>query len=155
MSTIIVALDLQENTGIVVQKAVDVARKFEAELHLVHVIPLSAGYMMPQTSDPLGVIEPAIYSNELELLEVQKNAAREYMDKLVQTMQVKPADIKIFIGDIEDEIVNYAKEAGAEMIIIGTHQRRGLDRLLTGETSVRILHEAKIPILVVPTDIKE
>ncbi|WP_262915115.1 universal stress protein [Niabella ginsengisoli] len=52
---------------------------------------------------------------------------------------------------VEDEVINYAHEIGAGMIVVGSHHRSGLARLLSGETSVRILHEAQIPILVIPT----
>ncbi|MFT4093957.1 MAG: universal stress protein [Niabella sp.] len=155
MNKIIVAIDLQEHTEIVINKAVEVAEKFEAELHLVHVVLPTSGYIAPTVTDPLGTIDPVMYPDGLEIIEIQRKNAEESMDKIVQNMTVKPAAAKIFIGDIEDEVVNYARETGATMIVVGTHQRSGLSRLLNRETSVRILHETQIPILVVPTKIEK
>lgn len=151
MNAIIAALDLQEKTEVVLNKAAEMARKLNAELHLVHVIPPVGTYTGINVMDPLGALEPAILPNEIELINAHKKAAEEELSKLVESLQVKPVAVNILLGSVEDEVVNYAQEAGAEMIVVGTHQRSGLSRLLSGETSVRILHEAQIPILVVPT----
>ncbi|HMR85714.1 MAG TPA: universal stress protein [Niabella sp.] len=151
MNAIIAALDLQEKTEIVLNKAAEMALKLNAELHLVHVIPPVGTYTGVNVMDPLGALEPAILPNEMELIDVHKKSAKEQLNKLVEQLPVKPAAINILLGSVEEEVVNYAQETGAEMIVVGTHQRSGLSRLLSGETSVRILHEAQIPILVIPT----
>ncbi|GAB3432032.1 universal stress protein [Niabella aquatica] len=151
MNKIIAALDLQEKTEIVLNKAVEIARKLNAELHLVHVIPPIGSYTGVNVMDPLGAIEPAILPNEMELIDTYKKTAAEQLEKLVEPLPVKPAAINILLGSVEDEVVNYAREAGAEMIVVGMRHHGALSRLLNGETSVRILHEAQIPILVVPT----
>lgn len=154
MERFIAALDLQEQTALVVQKAAEMAAKFDAELHLVHVISPIGSYIGTTFTDPLGGIDTAILPNELELIETQKNAARENMEMIAQPLSLRPAAIKIFLGDIEDEVLNYAREIKAGMIIIGTHQNSGLSRLFSRETSVKMLHETQIPILVIPTNSK-
>ncbi|MGC4231887.1 MAG: universal stress protein [Niabella sp.] len=151
MNAIIAALDLQEKTEIVLNKAAEMAHKLNAELHLVHVIPPIGTYTGVNVMDPLGALEPAILPNEMELIDAHKKSAEEQLNKLVEQLPVKPVAINILLGSVEEEVVNYAQETDAEMIVVGTHQRSGLSRLLSGETSVRILHEAQIPILVIPT----
>jgi len=151
MSKIIAALDLQEKTEVVLNKAVEMAQRLSAELHVVHVIAPIGSYTGVSVMDPLGALEPAILPNEMELIDTHKKMAEEQLNKLVDPLPAKPAAVNILLGSVEDEVVSYAQEAGAEMIVVGTHHRSGLSRLLNGETSVRILHEAQIPILVIPT----
>ncbi len=151
MKNIIAALDLQQQTELVINKAVEMADKFEADLHLVHVVAPVGTYIATNMVDPLAGMETAMLPNELDLIEVHKNIAREKLDKMEARLNAGEITRRILFGMVEDEIVNYAREVNADMIVIGTHQHSGLSRLLNGETSVRILHEAQIPILVIPT----
>lgn len=151
MKSIIAALDLQSQTELVVNKAIEMADKFNSDLHLVHVIASVGSYIAPNLVDPLGGIETAVLPNEMELIEAHRNVAEEQLDKIKASLSFTALTTKVLLGTVEDEIVNYAREIGAELIVIGTHQHSGLSRLLNGETSVRILHEAQIPILVIPT----
>ncbi len=151
MKNIVAALDLQSQTDLVVSKAVDMAEKFGSDLHLIHVVGAAGSYVTTSMVDPLGAIETAILPNEVELMETYKNIAEEQLGKIKANLGSRPVITKVLLGAVEDEVVNYAKEISAELIVIGTHQHSGLSRLLNGETSVRILHEAQIPILVVPT----
>ncbi|WP_162817851.1 universal stress protein [Niabella yanshanensis] len=151
MKSIVAALDLQGQTDLVVNKAIDMADKFGADLHLVHVVAAVGSYVATNMVDPLGAMETAILPNEVDLIETYKNIAEEQLEKIKKNLSSRPVITKVLLGTVEDEVVNYAREIGAELIVIGTHQHSGLSRLLNGETSVRILHEAQIPILVIPT----
>jgi nucleotide-binding universal stress UspA family protein len=52
------------------------------------------------------------------------------------------------IGDPADEIVGVAEEIGADLIILGCHERGTVERILLGSVSTRLLHEARCPVLV-------
>lgn len=151
MKRIIAALDLQSQTELVVNKAIEMADQFQAELHLIHVIAPMGTYVATNIVDPLAGIETAILPNELDLMDTHKNIAEEQLGKIEANLAPRQLTVKVLTGAIEDEVVNYAREVSADLIVIGTHQHSGLSRLLNGETSVRILHEARIPILVIPT----
>ena len=151
MNTIVAALDLQGNTNLVVEKALDMAERLGAELHLVHVIAPIGTYITSNMVDPLSGVDTSMLANELDIVESQKVAAQEQLEKIALGLQPKQMVVKVLIGTVEEEVANYAQEMNAIMIVAGTHQRRGLARLVYGETSVRILHESQIPILVVPT----
>jgi nucleotide-binding universal stress UspA family protein len=53
-------------------------------------------------------------------------------------------------GIPEKEILNIATEWEADLIVMGTHTRSGLDRILTGSTAVYVIRHALIPVLVTP-----
>lgn len=157
MEAIVAALDLEENALLVAQQAAEVAEKFHAALHLIHVVAPSGNYMAAASvTDPsLGTMDPIMMTNEIELLHVQKRVAEENLNTIAKSLSILPLSAKVLTGDVESAVLDFAKSEHAGMIVIGTHQYRGLTRLLMHETSVRLLHESNIPVLVVPTDVKE
>ena len=72
-----------------------------------------------------------------------------------QLEQVRPANPKIAVthvlldGDPAGEISRYAADAGIDVIVIGTHGRTGVDRLVLGSVAERVMREAPCSVLVV------
>lgn len=57
-------------------------------------------------------------------------------------------------GSPENEILNIAADWEADMIVMGTHGRTGLERMLTGSIAEYVLRHAKIPVLITPPEMK-
>lgn len=72
-----------------------------------------------------------------------------------QLEQVRPANPKIPVshvlleGDAASEVTRYAADAGIDVIVIGTHGRTGVDRLVMGSVAERVMREAPCSVLVV------
>jgi nucleotide-binding universal stress UspA family protein len=72
-----------------------------------------------------------------------------------QLEQVRPANPKIAVshvlleGDPAAEIARFAADAGIDVIVIGTHGRTGVDRLVMGSVAERVMREAPCSVLVV------
>lgn len=72
-----------------------------------------------------------------------------------QLEQIRPANPKIPVshvmleGDPAGEIVRYAADAGADVIVIGTHGRTGVDRLMMGSVAEKVMRDAPCSVLVV------
>lgn len=72
-----------------------------------------------------------------------------------QLEQIRPLDASIRVqhvlleGDPASEIVQHAREVGADLIVMGTHGRTGLDRLLMGSVAERVMRDASCSVLVV------
>jgi nucleotide-binding universal stress UspA family protein len=72
-----------------------------------------------------------------------------------QLEQIRPVDGRIPVnhvfleGDPAAEIVGYAKDAGIDLIVMGTHGRTGLERLLMGSVAEKVLRDAPCSVLVV------
>jgi nucleotide-binding universal stress UspA family protein len=81
------------------------------------------------------------------------DGARAYWHS--QLEQIRPLDSRITIrhvlleGDPADEIVRFSREAGMDLIVMGTHGRTGLDRLLLGSVAEKVLRDADCSVLVV------
>src|SRR5712692_8687257 len=82
-----------------------------------------------------------------------EGADREYWQE--QLEQIRPVDPNIPVhhvfleGDPATEIVRYAFDAGVELIVMGTHGRTGLERMLMGSVAEKVMREAKCSVLVV------
>jgi nucleotide-binding universal stress UspA family protein len=72
-----------------------------------------------------------------------------------QLHQIRPLDPAIPVrhvfleGDPAEEIVRYGRDAGADLIVMGTHGRTGLERLLLGSVAEKVLRDASCSVLVV------
>jgi nucleotide-binding universal stress UspA family protein len=80
-------------------------------------------------------------------------ADRDYWQN--QLEQIRPVNPRIPVhhivleGDPATEIVNYARDAGIDLIAMGTHGRTGLERLLMGSVAEKVMREAACSVLVV------
>jgi nucleotide-binding universal stress UspA family protein len=80
-----------------------------------------------------------------------KKAMEEYLHR-VKDDYGQGTDTEIFApeGDVKQMVIQMCREWKADMIIAGTHGRKGLNRLLMGSMAEGILREAKVPVFIVP-----
>jgi len=127
------------------------ARAFKGRVGLVHVIEPA---VMPLTNnvDPmLGGTMQDMGANDVELLDIQNQASKRTVDSIVEKFG-KEISITHFteFGDTADGIIEASKEFNADIIVVGTHSRTGLDRLLMGSVAEHVVRHATVPIFVVP-----
>lgn len=137
---IIVPVDLDKNTELIANYAVFIAKKIGAEVFFFHAVEFLASSEMA-----LGNLSYEDYTatridqSEKLLTELVKNA----------TSQGCTCESSSAVGDIVDEIVGLADKKSADMIIMGTHGKRGLEKILLGSVAERVLKRARCPVLVV------
>jgi len=74
---------------------------------------------------------------------------REQLEQIRPTNRDIPVRHVLLEGDSADEIVHYALEAASDLIVMGTHGRTGVQRLLMGSVAEKVLREAPCSVLVV------
>ncbi|MGC2424412.1 MAG: universal stress protein [Nitrospirota bacterium] len=88
-------------------------------------------------------------------VEVMREAFREHADKLMTALKQKAAshgvqpETLVKEGDVHDEIISLAKEKGVDLIVMGTHGRRGLNRLLLGSVAESVARRAHCAVLLI------
>jgi nucleotide-binding universal stress UspA family protein len=133
---ILVGLDHSPRSASVLRTAIAVARKLGAPLVLFRAVGL-----------PTEVPEEAYHLTPDELSQwVQKQAEKELMEMAEGIDAVESVALKL--GTPWHGICEAAKELGVGLIIIGSHAREGIDRLL-GTTSAKVVHNAECSVLVV------
>lgn len=140
-STILFANDFSEGSDNAFDYALSLARKFTARLVLIHVIN--------EPVDLRGFYVPHISFENLE--KEIADGARKMMDSFCSN-HLKDFDNfeqSVISGVPADEIVKKADESGADLIVMGTHGRKGMDHLLFGSTAERVVRYAQCPVMTV------
>ena len=119
------------------------AARFDAELHLLHVVP-----------DP-AMLVPEAAAFSVESMEAQAEMLRT---DAMKTLSNLPADgwsnektivREVRVGAAFMEIIDYARETDIDLIVIGTHGRSGLMHVLMGSVAERIVRKSPCPVLTV------
>lgn len=137
---ILVPTDLSEGAEAALDYACELAAKLGATLHLVHVIGI------PSLGVPeLGV---AVTSTVIDQLITEDQTA---VDALADARRdrVTFGQVLLKTGDARDVIDQTAKELGIDLIVMGTHGRRGIRRALLGSVAESIVRSAPCPVLTV------
>lgn len=122
---------------------------FQAELHVLHIIPPP---MAPDVSVTVPSDVPADYAEE-ELLDV----CRKRLDEVIAEQFPGMTDVKreVFFGNSWPAVCKYAEEHEIDLVIVATHGRTGLRHVLIGSTAERIVQHAPCPVLVVKNPEKD
>jgi universal stress protein A len=135
--TILVTVDLSEDSTRIVQRARAIADNAGAQLHVIHVIePLSFAYGGDIPMDFSG-IQDEIYQQ-----------ANQQLQRFAESSGIDDHHRHIVMGRPEVEIHAKAEEVSADLIVVGSHGRHGL-ALLMGSTANGVLHGAKCDVLAV------
>lgn len=139
---ILCPVDFSEFSEKAFDYAYSLARRYEARLFLEHVIsPFEAAY--PHAMVPDGALV-AMYGE----LTVNAEKRLTEMVKKYPSNGLKP-DCAVQRGFVVDTILTSAEEQSADLIVMGTHGRRGWDRLMMGSVTERIVRKAQCPVLAV------
>jgi nucleotide-binding universal stress UspA family protein len=142
---IVVATDFSSGGGLAIDGAIELAAATGAHLEIVHVIE-AVSY--PGFYYPLN--DAKVY--DLPLL--RRKAAEELQDLLDRRSitGVAEARVRVEVGRPATEIVKFANEVGADLIVVASHGRTGLNRALMGSVAEGVLREAACPVLVLRVD---
>jgi universal stress protein A len=135
---ILVAVDLSEDSPIVVDKALALAKQSAAEVHMVHVMePIAVGYAVEVTSiDIEGLHAEASKHSRNTLLEMGGN------------LGIPNHRLHNVLGQPAREIRELAKELNVDLIVMGGHGKHGWD-LIFGSTSSGVTHGVSCDLLIV------
>lgn len=96
-----------------------------------------------------------VYTPDLAAVEGPREPAASHRYWQSQLEQIRPLNTNIPVqhvfleGDPATEIVRYTRDAGMDLIVMGTHGRSGLDRLLMGSVAEKVMRDAHCSVLVV------
>lgn len=142
--SILVPLDGSEPSLGGLRHAIDIAREAKATLHLVHVI--DSFPMMFELSSQGGIesMSQSLRRWAEGMLETGRRQAAE------QGVQAEVILRELTQGRVADVIIEVAKEASCDLIVLGTHGRRGLRRLMLGSDAEAVARTSTVPVLLVP-----
>jgi nucleotide-binding universal stress UspA family protein len=137
---ILVPIDFSEYSETALDYAIALAAKLDAKVHMLNVIGIPA----------LGVPELglALTSTVIDsLVKENQNALDKLADARRSTGRI--AGTLLRTGDARDVINHTVEEVGADLIIMGTHGRRGVGRALLGSVAESVVRTAPCPVLTI------
>jgi len=138
---ILFPVDFSESSAKIVPYVQTVAQKFGSQIHILFAARVFDHF----TS--IYVPHPSINKFEKELIEGAEKRLYEFVDEnFTEFPQTKTA---VMAGDPSEEIINYVQEHKIDLIIMGTHGRKGMDKILFGSVAERVVKSAPVPVMVV------
>jgi nucleotide-binding universal stress UspA family protein len=137
--TILIPVDFSTAADVALRGGLELARQFGARVHVLYV------YDPPWAKNLAYVPPPAHLTEELRC-RAEQRLAREVAAHHEPSLEVC-ADVRV--GDPYAEILLYAIDARADLIVMGTHSRHSIGRLLLGNVAQKVLRHAPCPILAV------
>ena len=133
---VLVATDLTEASAPAVELAISIARHLGAALTVVHACEVP---LLPEGLPPVDYVTPLT------------TAAGARLDALLDGLRPRCPDVRraLRIGPPWEEILAAAVEAGADLVVVGTHGRRGLAHAMLGSVAERVVRLSPVPVLTV------
>lgn len=139
MKKILCPVDFFPASDAAVTYAAGLAANYDARVHLLHVItPLL----------------PTAYEYAIDTVQIMKSLetyASEQMAALAIRIREAGAqvDVEVRIGDVYDEIKHAVEDEKPELVVMGTHGRRGVERWFMGSTTEKLLRHSPVPLVTI------
>ena len=143
---ILAATDFSEDSTLALSYAEELARKFSAEIILLHVDqPLAPVIMTPELGPAMDVGAMSRLAEEQRLL------AQRELDKIINRIRDSGQKVRsmLKVGAPFLEIIHTAQTEKADLIVVGTHGRTGLAHVLMGSVAERVVQKSACPVLAV------
>lgn len=138
---ILVAFDFSDSAELALQHALTLSLEpVERDFHFIVAVDPHKGLGLRQ-----GEVINYQYTEEVQAL------ATEHISNAIAKLQLGgeiSMIVHVRIGDAVTQILGIAEEIGASLILIGSHGRKGVERVLLGSVSERVVREARCPVLV-------
>jgi nucleotide-binding universal stress UspA family protein len=141
LSAVLCATDLSESSNKALPLAAKMAASHGARLIVAHIIDLPAVTPYGET-----MVDPQELRNRVE------QSARAQVTDLLARHQDVEWELCIAIGYPAKEILQMVSDSRADLVVAATHTRSGLERLLLGSVSRKLMHTLSVPFLIVPGD---
>ena len=136
---ILFPVDFSEVPPEIVPYVISMADKLNAEVHIIFVV------RRLENCRSIFVSHVAVENFEMEIVLGAETKMDEFVEKFFKSV-ISPKT-KVLIGDIVEEIIQYIKAKGIDLVIIGTHGRKGMDRIILGSIADRVIKSAPVPVL--------
>ncbi len=139
VNKILFPVDFSKVSPVIAPWVLTIAEKFNAEIHLLFVARRLGHF------SSIDVSEMSINTFEAEIIK----AGEKQMDKFANDYFIDYPNIKakVNVGDAAEEILRYIKSEGIDIVIMGTHGRKGLDRIFFGNVANTVVKKAQAPVM--------
>ncbi len=143
---VVTPVDFSDNSKLIAESAGYLAGKFNASMYLVFIVQNFedySGFFVPQMT------LPTLEGELAESAEVKMASFCGEMVEYCKNAGVKELNYKVFMGDVGEKIVEYANEIEADLIVMGTHGYKGLEKIMFGSVADKVVRAANCPVMTI------
>lgn len=146
IKTVVTPVDFSDNSKLIAESAVFMAGSFKARLLLLFVVQKFedySGFFVPQMSIP-------DFEQDLFTQAEEKMAAfSQEIEEFAKGKDVAGVTGKILVGDVAEQIVDFAGDQDGGLIAMGTHGYKGLEKIMFGSVADKVVKTASCPVLTI------
>lgn len=134
-------VDFSDASRAALEVAADLARRFDAELTLLHAYPVP-GYTFPDGS---------VVASSRMMQELSDQAERHLAEwrREAEKLGAPRVTYEKAVGEPASEILAFADDRRMDLLVLGTHGRTGLEHALMGSVAERVARKGRCPVLTV------
>lgn len=152
MKKILIALDYNPTAQKVAETGHKLAKAMNAQTILLHVISDATYYSYLDYSPIMGFSGfSGVDAIQTSTITELKKVAEDYLNKSKLHLGNEEIETVVRKGDFGETILKIATELGVDIIVMGTHSRRGLEKMVMGSVAEKVLHHSSIPVFIIPT----
>jgi len=152
MKKVLIALDYDPSAQKVAEAGFSMAKAMNAEVFLLHIIADPVYYSSTGYSPIMGFngfMETGQW--QLDNVDSLKKASLNFLDKSKYYLGDKSIQTMVEEGDVAESIFKSAKDLHADIIVMGSHSRKWLEKIVMGSATEKVLSLTSIPLFIVPT----
>lgn len=146
------ALDYDPTAQKVAETGYSFAKAMGADVVLLHVISDPVYYASPEYSPVMGFTGYMDMGPlKLDSVEVLKRASKNYLKSISQHLGDESIQVRVKEGDFAETIMKTAKDLHTDLIVMGSHGRKWLEKIIMGSVTEKVLSQSPVPLFIVPT----
>jgi nucleotide-binding universal stress UspA family protein len=151
MKKVLIALDYNPGAQRIAETGYELSKALKAQTILLHVTSAATYYSSLNYSPIVGFDSSSnLDVVQTDSIEKVKGLAQRYLDKSKRLLCDEAIQTVVKEGDFGETILQTAKELKVDIIVIGTHKHKRLDKILMGSIAERVLQHTEIPLLIIP-----
>jgi nucleotide-binding universal stress UspA family protein len=152
MKKVLIALDYDPTAQKIAETGYEFAKSMGAEVTLLHVVS-DPVYYATRAYSPImgfdGYLETGpVDSDSIEGL---IKASQKYLDRIKIHLKDDAIHTRVSEGEFADSILKVAREVHADVIVLGSHSQKWLEKIVMGSVTEKVLKHSTVPLFIIPT----
>jgi nucleotide-binding universal stress UspA family protein len=152
MKKVLIALDYDPTAQKVAEAGFALGKSMGAEMTLLHVVS-DPVYYATRSYSPIMGFDGYLESGPIEKESIKSlvQASEHYLDQIRKHLGDEAIVTVVEEGDFADAIIKISKKVEADIVVLGSHSQKWLEKVIMGSVTEKVLRHSRIPVLVIPT----
>ncbi len=152
MKKILIALDYDPTAQKIAETGYSFAKSMGAEVTLMHVVSDPVYYATREYSPIMG-FDGYLETGPVDSYSMEglTKASEHYLDQIRHHLKDDAIQTRVGEGEFADSILKVAREIHADVIVIGSHSQKWLEKIVMGSVTEKVLKQSSIPLFIIPT----